>query len=256
MTTAPAARSPAVQRLSEDGEDARLHTGIPGLDEMLEGGFPMSSLITLAGRPGTGKTIFGSQFLAQGGSGNGGPGMYVSMLEGRRAYLRNMTRLGFDFEALERKEKFVFLEMPTLTAEGLPAIWEEVVRNIEEHHIDRLVIDSFTAMSQAFRNPGDLRIFTHMLLGKIIAGAGCTTLMITETPHEQMTGAGIEEFIADGVIQFSLVPVAGDARVRYLEITKMRGTNNQMGPIPIEIGRGGMVVRHPHIRERMGETSA
>ncbi len=256
MTAAPAAQSPTVTRLSPEGDDARLSTGIPGLDEMLEGGFPMSSLITLAGRPGTGKTIFGSQFLAQGGRGNGGAGMYVSMLEGRRAYLRNMTRLGFDFEALERKKHFVFLEMPTLTAEGLPAIWEEVVRNIEDHHIDRLVIDSFTAMSQAFRNPGDLRVFTHMLLGKIIAGAGCTTLMITETARDQTTGSGIEEFIADGVIQFSLVPVAGDARVRYLEITKMRGTNNQMGPIPIEIGHGGIVVRHPHIRGRVAEPSA
>ena len=255
MTALPATRSPALQRLADPADDDRLHTGIPGLDDMLEGGFPISSLITLAGRPGTGKTIFGSQFLAQGGLTDGRPGMYVSMLEGRRAYFRNMSRLGFDFDALERKGQFVFLEMPTLTADGLPAIWEEVVRNIEEHHIDRLVIDSFTAMSQAFRTPGDLRVFTHMLLGKIIAGAGCTTLMITETPRDRSMGTDIEEFIADGVIQFSLVPIAGDARVRYLEITKMRGTNNQMGPIPIEIGRGGIVVRHPHIRGQPGPAS-
>src|SRR5439155_318949 len=45
--------------------DARVSTGVPGLDDMLEGGFPAGSLITLAGRPGTGKTIFGSQFLYQ-----------------------------------------------------------------------------------------------------------------------------------------------------------------------------------------------
>ncbi len=50
--------------------DARVVTGIPGFDEMLEGGFPAGSLISLAGRPGTGKTIFGSQFLTSNRSRN------------------------------------------------------------------------------------------------------------------------------------------------------------------------------------------
>jgi circadian clock protein KaiC len=233
-------------------EDMRLRTGIPDLDAMIEGGFPAGSLITLAGRPGTGKTIFGSQFLYHGGQ-EGQAGMYVSMLEGRKPYLRNMARLGMDFEELERKKVFQFLEMPTLTAEGLPAIWSEIVKNVEEYHIVRLVIDSFTAMAQAFQTQGDLRVFTHMLLGKIIAGAGCTTLMITETPGDGGIASGVEEFIADGVIHFYLVPVAGDARVRYLEISKMRGTNHQTGPLPIDIGHAGIIVNHPHLRGRTRE---
>ena len=89
------------------------------------------------------------------------------------------------------------------------------------------------------------------LLGKIVGGAGVTTLMITETPPgNTYSGTGMQEFIADGVVHFHLVPVAGDARVRYLEITKMRGTNHQMGPIPIEITRDGITVRSPHIPGR------
>src|SRR5206468_3228862 len=221
---------------------------------LLEGGFPTGSLITLAGRPGTGKTIFGSQFLYQGARESGEPGMYVSMLEGRKAYFRNMNRLGLDLLPLEKKDLFRFLEMPTLSAEGLPAIWEEIVRNIDEAGIVRLVIDSFTAMSQAFGTQGDIRVFTHMLLGKIIGGAGCTTLMITESAPgllgDDNPNPGMQEFIADGVVHFHLVPVAGDARVRYVEITKMRGTNHQMGPIPIEIGNRGITVRMPHIPGR------
>src|SRR3989442_9241961 len=234
--------------------DGRISTGIPGLDSMLEGGFPNGSLITLAGRPGTGKPIFGSQFLYAGAREDSQPGMYVSMLEGRKAYLRNMARLGLDVPPLEKKGLFRFLEMPTLSAEGMPAIWEEIVRNIQEHDIVRLVIDSFTAMSQAFETQGDVRVFTHMLLGKIIGGAGCTTLMITETPPgflgENSPNPGMQEFIADGGVHFHLVPVPGDARVRYIEITKMRGTNHQMGPIPIDIGSRGISIRLPHIPGR------
>jgi len=235
-------------------EDARVRTGIPGLDDLLEGGFPAGSLITLSGRPGTGKTIFGSQFLYYGAMEHGEPGMYVSMLEGRRAYMRNMARLGFDMATLEEKELFRFLEMPTLAAEGLPAIWEEIIRNLKEYNVVRLVIDSFTAMSQAFENQGDVRVFTHMLLGKIVGGNGCTTLMITESPPgflgDPLPAPAMQEFIADGVVHFHLVPVAGDARVRYIEITKMRGTNHQMGPIPIGIGKNGIGVRSPHLPGR------
>src|SRR2546426_1417763 len=234
--------------------DGRISTGIPGLDTMLEGGFPAGSLITLAGRPGTGKTIFGSQFLYAGAREDSQPGMYVSMLEGRKAYLRNMARLGLDVPPLEKKGLFRFLEMPTLSAEGMPAIWEEIVRNIEEHEIARLVIDSFTAMSQAFETQGDVRVFTHMLRGKIIGGSGVTTLMSSDTRPgvlgDPMPNPGMQEFIADGVVHFHLVPVAGDARIRYIEITKMRGTNHQMGPIPIDIGNRGITVRMPHIPGR------
>jgi len=242
-----------VARTAMDAE-GRVSTGVPGFDVMLEGGFPAGSLITLAGRPGTGKTIFGSQFLYAGAREDSQPGMYVSMLEGRKAYLRNMARLGLDVPPLEKKGLFRFLEMPTLSAEGMPAIWEEIVRNIEEHEIARLVIDSFTAMSQAFETQGDVRVFTHMLLGKIIGGSGVTTLMITETPPgvlgDPMPNPGMQEFIADGVVHFHLVPVAGDARIRYIEITKMRGTNHQMGPIPIDIAKNGISVRSPDIPGR------
>src|SRR5256885_10092474 len=65
---------------------------------LFRSGFPIGSLITLAGRPGTGKTIFASQFLYQGARDAAEPGMYVSMLEGRKAYFRNMARLGLDLQ--------------------------------------------------------------------------------------------------------------------------------------------------------------
>src|SRR3989442_9865450 len=134
--------------------------------------------------------------------------MYVSMLEGRKAYFRNLARLGLDLPPLEKKNLFRFLEMPTLIAEGLPAIWEEIVRNIDEAGIVRLVIDSFTPMSQAFGTQGDIPVFTHMLLGKIIGGAGCTTPLITESapgvPRAQTPDPRMQEFIPDGLAHLPL----------------------------------------------------
>ena len=190
-----------VARTSEPATEERAATGLPELDGMLEGGFPTGSLITLTGRPGTGKTIFGSQFLYHGAKKAKQPGMYVSMLEGQKSYLRNTRRVGLDFEPLMTSKRFLFLELPAPTPEGLPALWEQIAAEIQENRIERLVVDSFTAMSPAFQSVGDLRTFTHVLLGKIVGGSGCTTLMITE---EGTPGAfpwiGVEEFVADGVL--------------------------------------------------------
>ena len=262
--------------------DSRVVTGIPGFDEMLEGGFPAGSLISLAGRPGTGKTIFGSQFLFFGAKELKEPGMYDSMLEGRKAYVRNMLRLGFDIkkkddgtlsallDSVDQGARNIAIETATfkirdtdVCAEAIQQGFFELVERdacalwwynrASRSGIDLSSFDDpfFAAMTQAFERIGDLRVFTHMLLGKIVGGAGCTTLMITETAHtDVLSSVGIQEFIADGVIHFSLVPITGEARVRYIEITKMRGTNHQMGLLPVEIGNRGISVKVPHITAR------
>lgn len=244
----------AVARGASPPAEERISTGLADFDGMLEGGFPLGSLTTLTGRPGTGKTIFGSHFLYFGAKKAKQPGMYVSMLEGQNSYLRNVRRFGMDFEPLMNQKRFFFVELPAPTPEGLPMLWEQIANDIQQNGVERLVIDSFTAMTPGFESVGDLRTFTHVLLGKIVGSAGCTTLMITEEGAQRMSPwSGVEEFVADGVVQFSIVP-SGEARVRYIEITKMRGTNHQMGPIPIDIGRTGIRIVHPHVRGRVEGT--
>jgi archaellum biogenesis ATPase FlaH len=47
-------------------EIERCKTGIPGLDDLLRGGFPRGSAIVITGTPGTAKTIFALQFVVNG----------------------------------------------------------------------------------------------------------------------------------------------------------------------------------------------
>ena len=44
----------------------RIPSGVPGLDEVLQGGLPRGTLLLIEGPPGSGKTTFGLQFLLQG----------------------------------------------------------------------------------------------------------------------------------------------------------------------------------------------
>jgi len=61
-------------------DDPRASTGIPGLDEVLCGGFPKQRLYLIHGTPGVGKTTLAMQFLLQGVK-EGESGLYITLSE-------------------------------------------------------------------------------------------------------------------------------------------------------------------------------
>lgn len=179
----------------------RIPTGIYGLDNLIGGGFPKGDLILLAGNPGTGKTIFSAQFLYRGAAEFGDKGIYVSFAESREVFYSHMLSFGFDFAKLEREGKFKFLDMVTTREGGVSTVMEMVLGEIHALGAKRLVLDSFSAMASAFKEPIDARIIVHTILSKIVRQAGCTTLLLVEIPTGmEQVGLGIEEFVADGVI--------------------------------------------------------
>jgi len=200
-------------------------SGIDGLDPLIEGGFPKGSLILLAGNPGTGKTIFGSRFLCRGAVKHGENGIYASFLEGKETHIANISRFcDQDHVKLDERGRFRILDFVTMKEEGVSATLDSILDEIHELKAKRLVIDSFSAMAQAFKEPVDARIVLHTILSKMVRQAGCTTLLIVETSTGRKgLGLGMEEFVADGVIILRRGLLDGRL-VRELEIAKLRGT--------------------------------
>ena len=60
----------------------RALSGIAGLDHILQGGFPRRRLYLVRGRPGTGKTTLGLQFLLE-GIARGEHVLYITLSETR-----------------------------------------------------------------------------------------------------------------------------------------------------------------------------
>src|SRR5438445_562829 len=79
----------------------RVHTGIPGLDHVLEGGFPKGARVLIAGGAGCGKTIYCGQYLYKGATRYGEPGVYVTTEEPPQEFRSNMLRFGWDFKRIE-----------------------------------------------------------------------------------------------------------------------------------------------------------
>jgi len=221
----------------------RVASGIEGLDELLGGaeGFPKGGLIVLAGNPGTGKTIFSAQFLYRGAVDQGEKGVYVSFAEDREQFYRNMKGFGFDFERLEKEGLFSFLDMLTVREAGISPVLELMIGKVAELGVKRLVIDSFSAMAQAFKEPHDARIVLHTILSRVARSMGCTTLLVVEVPHGRSEiGLGIEEFVADGIIVLRRRLLEGNP-LRELEILKIRGSPTPRAHVVFTL-KGGLRV--------------
>ena len=61
----------------------KVDTGIPGLDELVDGGFPEGRVVLVIGGPGTGETILCSQFLYKGIYNKQENGVFVSLDESK-----------------------------------------------------------------------------------------------------------------------------------------------------------------------------
>ena len=88
----------------------QIPTGIPGLDEILDGGIPEKKVIMLTGYAGTGKTIFSTQFLI-GGIKNQETAVYVTFEETAQEIIDNTIKFGWNLESLIEEKKVIFVEV-------------------------------------------------------------------------------------------------------------------------------------------------
>ena len=218
-----------------------LATGVKGLDELLSGGLPRGSLIMVGGRPGAGKTLLASHFLYEGAS-RGERGIYVSFAETKEQFLEDAKKLDLDFQEFLSEEKFRFLDLTTVSSEGVTDALDLILSQVVSFGARRLVIDSFSALAVSFAHLSDARIALHTILGKAVRSEGCTTMILTEIPYGKETmGLGMEEFVADGIILMDIIKQRGGPR-RTINIRKMRGTEISLRPSSYAITKAGLVV--------------
>ncbi len=220
-----------------------IQTGVPGIDDLI-GGFPKGELIIVAGGPGTGKTMFSAGFLYRGAAKFGEKGLYVSLAEDEETFMRNMKRVGYDFEKLEKQGLFSFIDALTLMEAGTTELLELIIKEALSFGAQRLVVDSLTALAQGLKDSRELRVFLHSLFSKIMRGLNCTTILIEEVPiGETRIGYGFEEFVASAVIILEK-DIIDDKFLRRLKIEKLRGASvpNNRACFTIE---GGFTVFPP-----------
>lgn len=241
----------------------RCPTGIPGLDEILEGGFPRNRSILLAGTCGTGKTTFAVQYLVNGIVKYNEPGIFVTLEQDADEIRKDMLKYGWDLQKLEDERKLIIIDtslskigikeyVTSMPAEAdksfsiLPGefdferITELVITSARKIKAKRVVIDSLPALDVLSRSETDVRRVLLQMNYEFKTNS-LDSIMITEIPEgDGVSKHGVEEYIADGVV----ILKANEALdTRTIKIRKMRVTKHTLKPLMLDITYNGMVVK-------------
>ncbi len=220
-------------------------TGIIGLDEVLNGGFPRSSLTLVCGGPGTGKTIIGLEFIIRGAEKNE-PGILLTFEE-REEDLRNYAcKLNWDIEKYEQ-ENLVSLICARIDPEAilsgdfdLKAIFAILEHKVKSLGANRVVIDAPDVFLRLLDNIARERAELHILHDKL-RDAGLTTLMTVKGDTDNIFSSHYEflEYMADCVIQLDQ-RVYEQVSTRRLRVVKYRGSSCSRNEYPFSITDRGV----------------
>ncbi len=212
------------------------------MDKLIQGGFEKGSIILVSGGTGTGKTIFGLQFLYEGAK-KGERVLYVTFEESASDLKKDAKVLGMDVEKFGNK--FMIKEYPPFGFEDFLSD----LPNLLKKKVSRLVVDSISAFGIYIKDPFELRKKIYNF-AQLVKEAGVTSLMLSEITGESTMNVqtasfsrfGVEEFVADGVVVLHYAGLGGGYD-RSIQIVKMRRTRHARGLFPMKITDQGIKVQ-------------
>ncbi len=216
----------------------RLAFGIPSFDQMMCGGLVRHSSTLLLGSPGSGKTVLGLHFLAEGAR-RGEHGLYFGFAE-TQAQLREKGRvLGVPVAELEAQGG-ITLEVH-VPVESLPdALVQQLVETCEKKGVRRLFIDGLEPLAREAIDPERNARFITALLNQL-RSLGVTTIATQQTNalvgpelHAPLKSA---EAIVENIILLRFVELRSQIR-KALSVLKMResGNDSRLRELLIEPG--------------------
>lgn len=229
--------------------EIRLHTGVVGLDGILNGGLPKGHLYLIEGDPGTGKTTIALQFLLQGAA-RGESCMYVTLSESKHELEQVARSHGWDlspisiFEMIPSDDDLnpdaqytVFHPSEVELADTMSAI----VQQVEAVNPQRVIFDSLSEFRMIARDA--LRYRRQILaLKRHFAGRDSTVILLDDRTSEGGSNDLQLQSIAHGVIKLQNLGRDFGIKRRRLEVHKLRGSRFREGYHDYSIRTGGVEV--------------
>ncbi|MDD1775771.1 MAG: circadian clock protein KaiC [Candidatus Methanomethylicus sp.] len=236
-------------RQVEPGEEFLLksQTGIQGFDQITEGGLPKGRITIIVGGPGTGKTLFGMQYLVNGANMYGEPGVFVAFEETKKKLAQNTSSLGFRVNSLIKQKKLhidhIYIERKEIEETGeydLEGLFVRLGYAIDSIGAKRVVLDTLEAIFAGFSNENLLRAELRRLF-KWLEDKGVSAIVTAERGTETLTRYGLEEYVSDCLIVLDH-RINDQISTRRLRVAKYRGSMHGTNEYPYLIDEHGISI--------------
>ena len=221
-------------------------TGIKGFDEITDGGLPKNRTTLISGSTGSGKTLFGIDFLINGAIKFKEPGVLMSFEETEDELYTDVASLNLDLQGLVAQKK-ILIEHVLLERKDI----QELDFNLEglfvrlEHAIDsigakRVVLDSIESLFAGIKDEGILRLEIKRLF-RWLKEKKVTAVVTGEPIQEFYTRHGLEQYISDCIILLDN-RVKDQLAIRRIRVVKYRGSKHGTNEYPFVIDKDGLSV--------------
>jgi circadian clock protein KaiC len=225
----------------------KARTGISGLDEITQGGFPRGRPTLICGSAGAGKTLLAMEFLVRGATEYNEPGVFMAFEETAPELTQNVRSLGFDLDELAKEKKlvidFVRLERSEIDETGdydLEGLFIRLGAALDAIGAKRVVLDTIENLFAGLQNEGILRAELRRLF-RWLKDRGVSAVITAERGEGALTRHGLEEYVSDCVILLDH-RVIDQVSTRRLRIVKYRGTAHGTNEYPFLIDEDGFSV--------------
>src|ERR1700682_4688069 len=239
-------KTPKTPKLPNRNPVQKCLTGIRGFDQLTGGGLPKNKTTLIFGGAGSGKTLWGLDFLINGALDYDEPGIFMSFEETENELYDDVASLSLDLRGLVSRKK-ILLDCVRLERKDI----EQTDFNLEgilirlEHAIDaisakRVVLDSIESLFAGLTDAGILRLEIKRLF-RWLKEKQVTAIVTGEPGQDSYTRHGLEEYISDCIIYLDN-RVTEQISIRRIRVIKYRGSNHGTNEYPFVIDKGGLSV--------------
>ncbi len=218
-----APRAASRDRAAAFDPSTRATTGVPGLDEVVNGGYFLGSTTVVAGISGVGKSVMALQYIAEGAR-LGEPSLMLTLDEQVPQVLRNANSIGIDLQShINRGVVQLYYDPPQeIEVDHHFHTIEQIVKDFRPR---RAVLDSISTYGSSLGTQGRLfRDFFHALVA-LMKEYQVAAVYNHENPEmlgmSSMMGAFGMSSLVDNIILMNWIEL-GDTFRLGLTVAKMR----------------------------------
>jgi circadian clock protein KaiC len=238
--------SPAPSAEQQEVSSGKVPTGIPGFDEITSGGLPRGRTTLLMGGPGSGKTIFGLQFLLHGVQAADEPGIFVAFEEAPGRIVANLEGFGWNLDKLPPSRLFFLDAQPdadlvhsgSFDFSGMLAALGAQARAMGAR---RIVFDALDILLSLLPDPASRQREMYRLHSWLLKSGLTGLITAKEGAEDSGSTRGFMQFMVDCSVILNHRVMLGVSQ-RNLRVQKYRGSGFDENESPFVIGKTGFDV--------------